>query len=238
MTQETIASLVPVILTLFIGLVIGGMIGAVIAGSMQSPGQSAKASPNRNLRHAVGLWRDKRSGRLTIEMEDKYFASVEKLPFRQVSLLIQSLNDLQIWLNVDNITNRLGMTQPADATNVKAPQIPEEPRLVDDPLPAGLDLDYVEPVRVDVNMIVTAAVNPKAKIKEKPKSIVEQVDEILQKRLARSSYRDRLIRLVDAPGGGVEVLVDAKKYEGVGEVPDPEVRNFIQECVKEWENVR
>lgn len=112
MTQETIASLIPIILTLFIGLVLGGLIGGAIASTMQSPGQSAKVPPNRNLRHVVGLWRDKRSGKLAVEMEDAYIASVEKLPSRQVSLLIQAFNDLQIWLNVDNFTNRLGIAQP------------------------------------------------------------------------------------------------------------------------------
>ena len=185
MTQETIASLVPVILTLFIGLLIGGLIGAVIASSVQSPGQATKAPPNRNLRHVVGLWRDKRSGRLIVEMEEKYFASVEKLPSRPVSLLIQSLNDLQIWLNVDNITSRLGMTQPAEPSADKSSQLPVEPLLADDQSLRPFESDAIEPVRVDVTEIVTRAVNPKSKIKEKPKSIVEQIDEILQKRLAR-----------------------------------------------------
>jgi hypothetical protein len=238
MTQETIASLVPVILTLVIGLILGGLIGAVIASSMQKPSQPANNPPNRNLRHVVGLWRDKRSGRLAVEMEEKYFASVEKLPSRQVSLLILSFNDLQIWLNVDNITSRLGMDRAAEASNDRSSQSPVEPVLLEDRSPAAFESDVTEPVRVDVNEIVTRAVNPKGKIKEKPRSIVEQVDEIVQKRLANSPYKNRLIRLVDAPGGGVEVLVDAKKYEGVGDVPDPEVRNFIQDCVKEWEKGR
>jgi hypothetical protein len=238
MTQETIASLIPVILTLFIGLVLGGLIGGVIASSMQSPGQSAKVPPNQNLRHVVGIWREKRSGKLAVEIEEKYFTSIEKLPSRQVSLLVQAFNDLQIWLNVDNITSRLGATQSAELGTEKSSQILAEQLMVDD---RSFDLpqaDFIEPVRVDVSEIVARAVNPKKKVKEKPKSIVEQVDEILQKRLANSPFRNRLIRLVDAPGGGIEVLVDAKKYEGVDDVPDPEVRNFIQECAKEWEEGR
>jgi hypothetical protein len=235
MTQETIASLIPIILSLFIGLLLGGLIGGVVASSMQRPGQPDKVSPNQNLRQVVGLWRDKRSGRLTIEMDEKYFASVEKLSSRQVSLLIQAFTDLQIWLNVDNITSRIGMTQPAESEPEKPSQIRTEQLIFPDQSPEESVSDFIEPVRVDVNEILTRAVNPKSKVKEKPKSIVEQVDEILQKRLASSPYSNRLIRLVDAPGGGIEVLVDAKKYEGVGDVPDLEVRSFIQECVKEWE---
>jgi hypothetical protein len=238
MTQETIASLIPIILTLFIGLVLGGLIGGAIASTMQSPGQSAKVPPNRNLRHVVGLWRDKRSGKLAVEMEDVYIASVEKLPSRQVSMLIQAFNDLQIWLNVDNITSRLGMAPLVEPGIEKSSNMLTEQSMGDDQSGDLSDDDIIEPVRVDVSEIVTRAVIPKKKVKEKPKSIVEQVDEILQKRLANSPFSDRLIRLVDAPGGGVEVVVDAQKYEGVGDVPDLEVRGFIQDCVKEWEKGR
>jgi hypothetical protein len=235
MTQETISSLIPVILTLFIGLILGGVIGGVIGSTMQGTAQNQKTQANHNLRHIVGLWRDKRNGRLSVEMEEKYFLSVEKLPSRQVSALIQALNDLQLWLNVDNITNRLGISQPAQPGADKLAQNYAESSSLEDGMPELLGDDSIAPVRVDVSEIVSRAIIPKAKVKEKPKSIAEQVDEILQKRLAKSSYSNRLIKLVDAPGGGVEVLVDAQKYEGVGDVPDPEVRNFIQDCVKEWE---
>jgi len=238
MTQETIASLIPVILTLFIGLVLGGLIGGVIASSMHSPSQATKAPANRNLRYVAGLWQDKRSGKLAIEMEEKYYASIEKLPSRQVSLINQAFYDLQIWLNVDNITNRSGAAQSTKLGTEKPPLIKSELLLDDDQSHDLPETDIIEPVRVDISEIVIRAVNPKKKEKEKPKSIVEQVDEILQKRLAGSPFSDRLISLVDASGGGVEVLVDDKKYEGVGDVPDPDVRNFIQECVKEWENGR
>jgi len=145
------------------------------------------------------------------------------------------LNDLQLWLNVDNISNRLGITRPAEqAPGNMSQNLPESLNLEDE-IPEMTDDGTVTPVRMDVSEIVSRAITPKVKVKEKPKSIVEQIDDILQKRLLNSPYSNRLIRLVDAPGGGVEVLVDAKKYEGVGEVPDLEVRNFIQDCVKEWE---
>lgn len=237
MTQESIASLIPIILTLFIGLVLGGLIGAVIASSMQGSSQAAKAPPNRNLRQVAGLWRDKRNGKIAIEMDEKYFSSIEKLPSRQVPALMQAFNDLQIWLNVNNLSSRLGATPRIESgVDKQNYQLQEQPILeVQSPLMP--EVDILEPVKVDVGEIVTRAINPKAnvKVKEPPKSIVEQVDEILQKHLEKSPLSNRLIRLVDAPGGGVEVLVDTMKYEGVNEVPDLEVRNLIQECVKEWE---
>ena len=235
MTEEQIVALLPFVLILVVGLVLGGLIGGVISSTMQGSNPTAKASPNRNLGHVAGLWRDKRNGRLSVEMDDIHYVSIEKLPSRQVSLLLQAFNDLQIWLKVDNLSSRL------EASASPRPPTPRivEPVVLEEPILDQPEEEVVEPVKVSVNEIVTGAILPKSKTKlkaqEKPKSIVEQVDAVLQTRLAKSIYYERVIRLVDSPSGGVEVLVDGNRYDGVDNVPDLGVRNFIQDCVKEWE---
>ncbi len=79
---------------------------------------------------------------------------------------------------------------------------------------------------------------PKELSKEIPKelkSIAVQVDEILQEKLADSPQITQAIRLLELPGKGVAVMVNNTQYEGVGEVPDPDVRQIIQASVAEWE---
>jgi hypothetical protein len=71
-----------------------------------------------------------------------------------------------------------------------------------------------------------------------PKSIAVQIDEILQEKLALSPLKDRGIRLMEMPNRGVVVLVGLETYDGVGEVPDPEIQALLKECVAEWENRR
>lgn len=68
-----------------------------------------------------------------------------------------------------------------------------------------------------------------------PLSIVAQIDEILQARLAVTPLAKRGIRLQESPEGGVIVWVGIQKFAGVGDVTDPEVQAIIHAATSEWE---
>ncbi len=68
-----------------------------------------------------------------------------------------------------------------------------------------------------------------------PTSMVSQIDAILQARLMGTPLEERGIRLVESIQGGALVFVGDKSYEGVGEVPDPEVQAAIRAATAEWE---
>jgi uncharacterized protein (DUF2147 family) len=68
-----------------------------------------------------------------------------------------------------------------------------------------------------------------------PKSIVRQIDDVLQKRLAGTATGTRNIRLSESVTGGVEVWVGLQRYTGIDEVPDPEVVAAIRAAISEWE---
>ena len=67
-------------------------------------------------------------------------------------------------------------------------------------------------------------------------SIVGQIDSILQARLAGTNLEGRGIFLAQSPEGGVIVYIGLTRYNGLDEVPDPEITAAIRAAISEWEN--
>jgi hypothetical protein len=67
-------------------------------------------------------------------------------------------------------------------------------------------------------------------------SIVAQVNRILKARIAGTSLAERGITLQESTEGGVFVYVGLTRYNGVDEVPDPQVQAAIRAAIAEWEN--
>lgn len=66
--------------------------------------------------------------------------------------------------------------------------------------------------------------------------IAEQVEELLQTRLAQSpEFASRSIHIRPALDGGIRIEIDGRTYEGIGDVDDEPIRAFLQETVRQWE---
>jgi FtsZ-interacting cell division protein ZipA len=112
--------------------------------------------------------------------------------------------------------------QKSHSTGLDTPPSPEE---------------SVKPPSMNPVDILARAVQADVKSPEqRPKSIVSQVDEILQERLAGTTLGDRGVFLQETPSGGMVVQVGMDKYEGVESVPDEEIRQAIRDAVSVWEN--
>ncbi len=70
-----------------------------------------------------------------------------------------------------------------------------------------------------------------------PLSIIAQVDQILQELLKNVEF-PQVVRLLEGPDGGIQVVVGLKLYRSVEEVPDPQVQQLIRQAVSEWEKRR
>ena len=69
---------------------------------------------------------------------------------------------------------------------------------------------------------------------KKPLSMVEEIDAILQRKLAESSGGPRGVRLVAGIDGSLRVFVGVLSY-AYEDVPDDDVKRMIREAVAEWE---
>jgi hypothetical protein len=67
-------------------------------------------------------------------------------------------------------------------------------------------------------------------------SIVGQIDSILQEHLVGTPLEGRGIFLAQSPEGGVNVYVGLTRYDGVDDVPDPEIKAAIRAAISEWED--
>jgi hypothetical protein len=76
-----------------------------------------------------------------------------------------------------------------------------------------------------------------AKVVEEPKSIVGQIDEILQRRIAETPLAEKNIRLVESPRG-VIVMIGLDKFEGPEKIPDLDVRTAIRGAVEEYNQLK
>jgi hypothetical protein len=65
-------------------------------------------------------------------------------------------------------------------------------------------------------------------------TMVEQINRILERKLAGRPVADRAVRLVEGPGGSVRVYVGVHGY-ALDEVPEAAIRSIIRDAVAEWE---
>jgi len=67
-------------------------------------------------------------------------------------------------------------------------------------------------------------------------SIADQIEDLLQEHLRETpQFAGHTIHVRPALSGGVQIEVNGKFYEGVGDIDEEEVRVLLMAVVREWE---
>lgn len=115
-----------------------------------------------------------------------------------------------------------------------APTVPPPP-LQTQPVP--VPTPAVRPTVTPVSFIAPGAPkkpkNPEEEFKKL--SIVQQIDTVLQSRIAGSALEKTGVSLQESPQGGLEVHIGTNKYETIDDVPDGEIKTVIRAAIAEWE---
>ena len=69
-------------------------------------------------------------------------------------------------------------------------------------------------------------------------SVVDEVNDILQRKLHGSPLAGKGIYLMENHNKEIRFWVGLESYNDVSEIPDPEIRELIDDAVKEWEQNR
>lgn len=231
-------SLTPIIITGIICALIGVAIGSLLSGLMKESKSEPPQQPAGEVDwiEQVRLVTDKEGKAILPQFQGKVYLLEKELPAERRRLLVKTLDEIRTWLGETAVVAPVVETAPP----VPTPTI-EQPTVEGASMQPDVVTQTITPTvkKLSMNPIDLFAKAIQSDIKQvnsAPKSIVAQIDEILQEKLEGSHLERRGIRLMEFLGKGMVVMVGLDQYEGVDEVPDEEVRNLIRSSVKEWEN--
>jgi hypothetical protein len=96
------------------------------------------------------------------------------------------------------------------------------------------DFPAVDPAPVSTEPEPEEEAEPKVKML----SVIDEVNDILQKKLHGSPLAGKGIHLMENHNKEIRFWVGLNSYNDVDEIPDPDVRQIIDESVREWEKNR
>jgi hypothetical protein len=163
--------------------------------------------------------------KLHLEMGGKYLDKPEALSPEERKRVVDIVTQLQPWLD----------DKPVPAAPLPAPELPPLKTLTPS-IPAQSSVAKASP-KIDALRGFRSLLNNDVKPPSNKNSfsIVAMIDEVLQTKLSGTQLMDKAIRLEDGPMGEVIVCVGSQRYDGVGAVPDPEIRDIIKAAITEWE---
>jgi hypothetical protein len=248
MTQDLFSTLIPIALIGLIALVVGVVIGFLLA-ALSRPSSAEDEKKKKTMAEIARLWRDRKSGKVSVEINRKLYTSPSEMRAEQQAALSKALDELQLWLGGDDLVARALVTPeplPASQKLSTPPFKPaSEPQAASLVAASSVTQTYFSPPEPEVkppsmqigDILSQAFTTDKSKAAKAPaKSIAAQVDEIIQEKLPGSPFKNRIISVTELPGRGLLVRVDDLSYEGIADVADPEIRQFLRDCVSEWEH--
>lgn len=169
------------------------------------------------------VWKGAEENELTVEVNHNRLVHSKALLTMDDRKSIEAA--LRATANWMGLAYQLG--EPAPVVSV-APVTPMIPTVTNE-LPAAPSL-----VINGMTNVLADALQPQVK-RERHKSIVEQIDEVLQAKLLGTPLENERIFLTEDPRRGVIVRVGTQVYEGVGSLPEGDVKNLLRAAVAEWE---
>jgi hypothetical protein len=209
-----ISTIFPLIMFALFGVAVGSLLERALNRRKAPPHLQASkplSSPNEKLASEgdIEILRAWRtlSGKIWLEMDGARLNGKESLLPDQRRRLVSMLVDLRPWLENSPAAMVVSEGLPGPAIAAGSPAKKEK-----------LEDKDIKPAPV-------------------LKSIVEQIDDVLQGKLQVSSFMNRDIHLVEGSGGMVFVKDGLKKYEGIESVPEPEIKALIRQAVADWEKL-
>lgn len=170
------------------------------------------------------IWRDLSDGSLIIQMGDKVFHTVTEMQDRGMAKrFINLVKDLARMAKIG-----------AQAAGLPLPDFDAGVSVV------SQQGAWASPKRLDAAPTTKTTELPVPEIRPEPTGaglgIADQIEELLQYRLMQTPiFQHRSIHVRPTHDGSLRIEVDGRYYDVVEAVIDPDVREFLQRVIREWE---
>ncbi|MBI4770677.1 MAG: hypothetical protein HY784_09805 [Chloroflexi bacterium] len=227
-----------------------GIVGYAVMLIFRGRRQEQAAAPEAPAPAEVArLLRDPRTEGLIVEMDGRQYRQDGDIPDRAASLrLATAAGELLTWLGAavpspgqgpaptpDPVPGQGPAPAPARGTapppRVEAATAAPGPNPIPCESPPALQMPSMKPLE-QLRILRERARRPPPPA---PRSVVEQIDAVLQEQLAGGELAGRSIQLLGRSDGAVLVVVGEQVFEGVEGVPYPEIRAAIRQAVERWE---
>jgi hypothetical protein len=259
---SSISTPVVFVLALVIGLLVGLLVSSLFNREPKSPDENPVPEKfvKEGYAEAARILYTPAAKKVVTFLDGDYYESFDTLTPDQKKRVLRLITSWGEWGG----TTPKPQTQPVASIETEKPATPAaisnpeklaaigvltKPSLTMPPLPAGETIpgvqakpETLEDLGIKVPSIVTPIpavislnLGAAAKIPEKPKTIVDQINTKLDEIMAGTPNSKKGIYLEDNGHQGVTVWVGLAHYSGVDAVPDPDVKAMIKEAVTRWE---
>lgn len=216
---------------------LGGLAGYLVS-LLRAPHQTPKQNPVENTT-ATQDEKSASSNPRNIELariyrrseDDQVFLETNGKPLKPP---VDVRADERAWLvlTAEAIYQLLG--QDSTQTQKLPPVPPAAPALPPIEWQPETPVEFEKPSMNPADVIIRAAQAGQPRL-DQPKSLVEQIDAVLQEILEGSPLPAGEIHLAETASLGLEVRVGKQRYDGIEAVPDAQVRQVIRSAIAEWQ---
>lgn len=215
--MDLTGALIIAAISVLIGFLLGVLVFYLRRADPEPPLTQKSASQRE-----MSFWREGEQGHVVVEIDGASYRRGDELDADQQNRLTSLLADLQSWL-----PDSLESPESPLPSQVEAPQMVfEEPA-------EEAQRTSLNPFHIFTRSLGTSE---KTGANDPAKSIVEQIDDILQENLQGTHLEERGIKLQEGPDRGMVIEVGLNKYSDIDSIPDEAVRQIIRVSIAEWES--
>jgi hypothetical protein len=194
--------------------------------------------PQELLSAGIFLRKSQTGDGIQVALDGENIPSAADLSEVQRSRLMNTLLDLSTWLKNPAPARPAMVDSPVTPAPIAPAPVPSSPAISDAEVIAQLPTPAIEPATFTLNpaKILQRALKAEVPKIQAPLSIVTQVNDILQHKIAGTHWAVRGLQLTEAPDHTMLVTLGLEKYNGMDAIPEEEIRNLIRQCVTEWSN--